>query len=630
MAKDDGKLIIEIALDDKDLAEGFQNAKGIAKKAGSKAGSDFGKSAYKGSAKGLDALKSKILGIGTALVAGLGAREAIQASAAQQKAVNALDSSLKQLGAYTPELSKELQNYASELQKTSRFGDEATLEQLAFAQAMGANVEQSKAIVAAAQDMAVALNIDFNSAVRNISKTLGGFAGELGEVIPELKNLTKEQLQAGQGIELLGAKYKNFALRDLNSFDGQLSQTKNSFGDMIEKIGDYVTKSPEMIDLTKNASDIFATLGQIIETNKPALDGLLEAINSSARGFNSLLGSMKEPVTEMDKLHRTISTTRSRLNELIDVKNQMKDSQGGFFGGVFGTSDEMLAQQEAAIAGIRKELSALIAKRSELYQQRKNNEGSESRASDQERELAGLRTAQEEYDLLIKKYTDMGYSAEFAKSIIGDPEWQEAVAASNRGLSLSFSDLSKSLKAESGKIRTTSGDIAKAMQTGIGNGAAQAFSSFGQALAKGENALEAMLTSFLKSMGQMAVQLGTMYLMEGLAMLWSPIPTEQAKAPGLIQAGAALAAFGGTMGALNSGGASGTSSGDSGYTVEPGGSIDRYDNDQSFIEEDSIERQAQQQITVQVQGNVLDGDESGLRIVEIIKKAVNEQGVSLS
>lgn len=629
MAKDDNKLIIEVALDEKELAEGFQGTKKIAKKTGKKAGQDFGKGAYAGSAKGLDSLKNRLLGLGAALVAGLGAREAIEASSKQQKAVNALESSLKQIGAYTPQLSKELQNYASELQKTSRFGDEATLDQMAFAQAMGANVEQSKEIVAAAQDMATALNIDFNSAVRNISKTLGGFAGELGEVIPELKDLTKEQLMAGQGIDLLAAKYRGFALRDLNTFEGQLTQTRNSWGDMLEKIGDYVTKSPEVIDLTRNLSNIFATLGEVIETNKTGLDDFFEVLNKSARGFNHLVGSLKEPVTEMDKLHHAISETTDRLNALRSVKSQMEGSKDGLLGDVFGASDEVMAKQEEAIKGVRTELGELLKRRHELLEQRKLESGQSGKsAEDTERELAGLREMQIEHDKLIQKYVEMGYSAEFAKAIVNDSEWQENVIAANQGLSTSFSDLGKALKAEAGKIRTTSGQIANVMLQGIGNGAGQAFAAFGKALAEGENALESMLNSFLSSMGQMAVQLGTMYLMEGLAMLFSPIPSEQAKAPGLIKAGAALAVFGGTMGAVAGGGVGGGSStASSGYTVEPGGNIDRYSNDETQEEE---ERRATQAITVNIQGNVLDGDESGLRIVEMINKSIKEQGVSLA
>ena len=76
---------------------------------------------------------------------------------------------------------------------------------------MGATVDQSKDIIKAAADLSSALGIDLKSATRNISKTLGGMAGELVEVIPVMKNLTREQLLAGKGIELISKKYAGFA-----------------------------------------------------------------------------------------------------------------------------------------------------------------------------------------------------------------------------------------------------------------------------------------------------------------------------------------------------------------------------------------------------------------------------------
>ncbi|MCH9664411.1 MAG: hypothetical protein K0U41_01005, partial [Gammaproteobacteria bacterium] len=112
----------------------------------------------------------------------------IKAASVQEAAVNRLNSSLFQMGDFTEENSKSLQHFASELQAVTRIGDEVTLGQLALAQSMGANVEQSKALVAAAADMSAALGISFESAVRNLSKTLGGVPGRLAELIPEVKN----------------------------------------------------------------------------------------------------------------------------------------------------------------------------------------------------------------------------------------------------------------------------------------------------------------------------------------------------------------------------------------------------------------------------------------------------------
>lgn len=208
----------------------------------------------------------------------------VKAANKQEDAVNKLNSSLMQLGEFTPQVSAELQAYASQLQDVTRYGDEATLEQIAFAQAMGASVDQSKTIVAAAADMATALNMDFGSAVRNLSKTLGGLPGELGEVLPELKALTKEQLQAGKGIELLSKKYLGFAQRDLKTFSGAMDQGTNAFGDLLEQVGFLITKSPTVIRA------ITSTTKMLKDMTKSIMEMDFEKLVSDIEDFGVSLG----------------------------------------------------------------------------------------------------------------------------------------------------------------------------------------------------------------------------------------------------------------------------------------------------------------------------------------------------
>lgn len=169
--------------------------------------------------------------------------EGIEAQIIQAEAVNKLNNSLATTGQFSAQASRELQNFASELQSVTRFGDEALIGQMAFAQSMGASAEQSKQIIKAATSMATALDMDLNSAVRNISKTLGGYAGELGEVIPAMKGLTKEQLQAGEGVVLLEKQFSAFAELSANTFAGRLEQLSNSYGDLKEKVGEGVVNS---------------------------------------------------------------------------------------------------------------------------------------------------------------------------------------------------------------------------------------------------------------------------------------------------------------------------------------------------------------------------------------------------
>jgi phage-related protein len=239
---DSNKLIIEVEFDDGSIKKGYAKVAKGAKPAGEEAGNKFNQGLGGTLKKGLSTLKGSIAGIGTALVAALGAREAIQAAARQEEAVNRLNNSLKRIGEFSQQTSQDLQNYASELQSVTRFGDEAIIEQLAFAQGLGLTAQQSKDAVSAAVDLSTALGVDLNSAVRNVAKTVGGYAGELGEVIPSIKNLSAEQLKQGEGIKLIGDLYRGVAQRGVKGFNGSIDVLKNSFGDFLESIGNIIIK----------------------------------------------------------------------------------------------------------------------------------------------------------------------------------------------------------------------------------------------------------------------------------------------------------------------------------------------------------------------------------------------------
>lgn len=268
-------------------------------------------------------------------------RESIAASARQEDAVNALNAALRQNGNFSEQASQDLQSFASQLQQITRFGDEATLEQLAFAQSMGATVNQSKAIVSAAADMSEALGMDFNSAVRNITKTLGGLKGELGESIPELGALTKEQLMAGEAIDLVAEKFRGQAAAATQTFSGALQQTSNIIGDTQESFGSLITTSPVIIKLIKGVGDIFASVSQKIDKNKDAIqsfvsEGIKSALFSGIEGGVNAFILFNDALTTTQNFFDFVSDGASTLGQELMRFAQVGITAASAFYGAFG------------------------------------------------------------------------------------------------------------------------------------------------------------------------------------------------------------------------------------------------------------------------------------------------------
>jgi hypothetical protein len=220
---------------------------------------------------GFQALKNAAVGLFNTFII-----DGVKAAQVQEDAINELNAALKRNGEFSEETSQEIQDYASSLQQISTFGDEAILSQIAFAQSMGASAEQSKEIAAASIDLAAALGTDLNSATRNISKTLGGYAGELGEVIPELKDLTQEQLRNGEAIQLLADRYKGAAQAQIKTFSGALGQLSNTFGDLQETIGKTVTSNRFVIAAISGLQKAFLQIDTIIKNNEKTIQEFIE------------------------------------------------------------------------------------------------------------------------------------------------------------------------------------------------------------------------------------------------------------------------------------------------------------------------------------------------------------------
>lgn len=185
---------------------------------------DFGKKMKEAGTAMSTYLTAPIVAAGAVAV-----RSANQQLQAEQRLLTALNG--------RKDVQERLMQQAAELQSRSIYGDEAIIEQQAFLAALGLTETQINATINAAAQLSAALGMEFSSAVRNLSKTYSGLAGELGESIPALRNLTAEEMAAGAAIAYVNDNYKGFAETAAQTGTGPLLQLKNTLGDLAEQFG---------------------------------------------------------------------------------------------------------------------------------------------------------------------------------------------------------------------------------------------------------------------------------------------------------------------------------------------------------------------------------------------------------
>ena len=172
---------------------------------------------------------------------------------------------------------------AAELQQRSTYGDEEIIAQQAYLAALGLTEAQIGSTISAATQLSAALGIDLNSAVRNLAKTYSGLAGELGESIPALRELTAEEMKAGGAIAYVNDNYKGFAETAAQTGMGPLQQLKNTLGDLAEQFGAVLvpviqklaTKLKEIAErfqqLSPRAREVITTIAAVVAAVGPLL-----------------------------------------------------------------------------------------------------------------------------------------------------------------------------------------------------------------------------------------------------------------------------------------------------------------------------------------------------------------------
>ena len=226
----------------------------------------------------LGGLAQKALAVGGAY---FGARALLDGVNASIEAFGKQELAEKKLEQALGKTSTALLNQASALQKVTTFGDEAIIAQQAFLASVGMTEEQIKDILPVAADLAAATGMTLESAVRNTAKTFSGLAGELGELVPQLRDLTAEQMKAGDAVKVMADLFGGAATAETQTFTGQIMQLQNVFGDFAEDIGRHLVESGAMksvITWAKDASEAYLFFTGQLTANKEVVKPYAEEI----------------------------------------------------------------------------------------------------------------------------------------------------------------------------------------------------------------------------------------------------------------------------------------------------------------------------------------------------------------
>lgn len=533
-------------------------------------------------------IAKRAIALGGVLAAALGARASIKAAIEQQDAINQLNASLRAAGIVSATASQEIQNFANRLQSVSTVADDVTVGLAAFASNFAKTTPEIIKLTEAGINFGKAFGVDARTAIQQLGQSLDGTAGRLKEQVPELAKLTAEQLKNGGAIDLISKKYAGFAEQELNTFGGRLKNVNLIIGDLAESLGDLIVQSPSLtavfgviskaiLSFTKSVQD--ATGGQ--DLFKPiiqsavALSNVVNTFlikpfeflfNLIRSGFDLAVASGNAAVLSIAKLGEAVGSLVQRFAPDSEL------AQGLI---TFGESAQLTFENSAAKLG-----EAFSADR--LFNFDISN---------------GVANFNSQIDSAISKVGALGVAVAQTNATIGESS-------------------SKSFISYSGSL-----DGLKNSAGTFGNAFASSFQTFGKALVKGQSGLGDFKTAIFGAFGDLLIQTGITLTGFGNAMtaFAAALTNPFTAGPAAIGIGLALIAVGGALKAIASEGAS---AGGGDFRASP-----VTESVSPTAAQDNASTQSR--LTVNIQGDVLDSQQSALRIVELIKEATDNQGADL-
>lgn len=351
------------------------------------------------------------------------------------------------------------------------------------------------------------------------------------------------------------------------------------FKNITESITPLANETKKLSVAFKEVGDSIATV--INEKIGPALTSITASFTGA---FNNVAKKIEEVfLGKMPSVEDSISRIKAQIQDIENLK---------------GFDPALYDQRQAELSQLKEKLIIQEQLRNQQLTQSINDQqeintlnakGEAYKKTNEERkaELEYLRSAQEEWENLQKA------QANFGNFISG---FEQGV----KGMAVSVMQLGKQM----------SGTFV--------NGFANSFGAIGKALTKGENVLDAFASSMLGVLGDLAMQLSTFFIAQGIALLFSVGGAPQGAA--LIAAGAALGVVGGALKALSGGGGGvpGSSPTTPSYTSDS--------NVGTTFTSDQERAQAQTGVQVIVQGNVFDSKETGLQIAQILSDSFDTNG----
>lgn len=227
--------------------------------------------------------------------------DSIDATNAQAKATVRLSFAFKKLSGDVEANIAAAQEFASAQQVLTGVGDESIHTIQALLLNMGVMPDQLNRTTEAALDTASAFDMSLDVSARNVAKTLKGTAGRLGDMIPGMRDLSKESLKAGGALSLIEKAVGGAAQAELKTYEGRVNALDGAWGDLKETLGATVTDSGSVNQALSNTQELLEGIDNVLK-EAGGVGGFLERLGKESGAGGGLPGVVGFLLSERERV----------------------------------------------------------------------------------------------------------------------------------------------------------------------------------------------------------------------------------------------------------------------------------------------------------------------------------------
>jgi len=235
--------------------------------------------------------------------------DCVKAYGENEQAVARLETALKNQGLETKLISKDLQAYAGELQKTTQYADETSMEMMALLTTFGLTGDEMKKTLKSSMDLSTGLGIDLRAATMMLGKAAMGETGTLaryGIVIGD--NVPKAQ-RFEEVLRQVNDRFGGATAANMQTVIGKIQSLTNRMDDLKEQVG-------------KRLVPIFEFWMQQLEKSVSFVERLAGAEQEGLKGRELTIDSLERQKAAIIEGHRAMEQQLMKSIEWTEQEKQ--------------------------------------------------------------------------------------------------------------------------------------------------------------------------------------------------------------------------------------------------------------------------------------------------------------------